>query len=132
MKRTLETALGLIGGILSFIFGVMAIADAYLALFPFITFENPDKMLVLVAGILFAVLGIVGIAGALQATRKIKAAEVMLLVPGIVTIIISVFGFWPGYIGSVLILIAGILCTVRKPKEEAIEQKAVDKRTISE
>lgn len=122
MKRTLETVLGLMGGILAFAFGVMAILDAYLAIFPFITFENPDKMLVLVAGILFAVLGLVSAIGALQATRKIKAAEVMLLVPGIVMIIISVFGFWPGYIGSVLILIAGILCTVRKPREEAVRQ----------
>lgn len=124
MKRTLETVLGLVGGIISFLFGVMAILDSMFSIFPFITFENPGVTLVLVAGIIFAILGIVSAIGASQATRKIKAAEVMLLVSGIVTIIISVFGFWPGYIGSVLILIAGILCTVRKPKEEIKRETA--------
>ena len=118
MKRTLEMALGLAGGICSFAYGVIAILDSLMKnIFSVVTLPAGNETLVLVAGIIFAALGVVGAAGALQAQRKIKAAEVTLLVSGIITVIICVFEFWLGLVGSILMLIAGILCTVRKPKE---------------
>lgn len=120
MKRTLEMVLGLAGGIFSFAYGVIAILDSLMKnIFSAVTLPAGNETLVLVAGIIFAALGVVGAAGALQAPRKVKAAEVTLLVSGIITIIICVFEFWLGLVGSILMLIGGILCTVRKPKEAA-------------
>jgi hypothetical protein len=123
VKRTLEKALGLAGGICSFIYGIIAIVDSLAGnLFSPVTLSAGNETLVLVAGVIFVAMGAMGVVGALQADRKIKAAEVMLLVGGIITVIICVFGFWLGFVGSVLMLVGGVFCTVRKPKDAQASQ----------
>jgi len=106
ISRTPEFVLGLIGGIFGLLFiPLMVFLGGFQEAF---TGETTLYAQSFVA----ALMSVLGLVGAVFVRSRPKASGILLLVSGIVGIIVAL-GF---YVGALLLLIAGILALVRKPK----------------
>lgn len=109
ISRTPEFVLGLIGGV----FGLLLI--------PLMVFLGgfqeafTGETTLYAQSLVAAIMSVLGLVGAVFVRSRPKQSGILLLVSGIIGIIVAL-GF---YVGALLLLIAGILALVRKPKPEA-------------
>ena len=114
MKRTKEFVLGLIGGIFGIIGSLMAMFIGGAAT----AFGSSHGSTITGSAIIALILSILGIIGSVIATNKTTLAGIFLIAAAIIGFIcIFMFYILPG----ILLLIAGLMCFLRKNNSSAIQ-----------